>query len=299
MSDLAKYLRYPACLAAAALCLAIVPLNGFAKKHVITLSGSEVAKGSSKYSRALLKLAINSLSEDRVEIRYYGKSLSRKRSEIALENGDIDVTFLPVSQDLLSKNIPIKYPIFKGISSYRFPLIKRQNQSMLANVDSIQTLKSRYVGGAGTFWSTTKIYKQNNFNIVTAAKKTGLFYMLEGGRFDYFLRGVNEVDRELKKYADLNLMVDPNVVVYVPNASYTFVTSSRPEVAEVLKRGFKNITESGEFDAFVKNSQFYKDMLRILGQQKRKVLRVNYNPFQLPENVPEKWIDIEKLLSNQ
>lgn len=248
------------------------------------------------YKEKLLKVVLASL-DNPYELKFLEKKVNRKRLEVLLEQGDIDVTWFPATPDLEEKFIALKYPIYKGLASYRFLLVKNQHRNRLKNVSTIDSLKTQYVGGTGRFWSTTKVYEKSGFRLVTAVKKPGLFHMLEGGRFDYFLRGTNEVKKELETYSDLNLIIDPSVVVYMPTASYTYVNAKRPELAAALTEGYRRIIDNGEFDAYVKKSFLYKDLISISREQKRKVLRLKSDSYALPENDHELWMDLGNFMA--
>jgi len=249
-----------------------------------------------RYNRGLLKLLMAEVDQ-KYTVEVVNKSFNRKRMESALENDVIDVGWFPANAELMDKFITLKYPMYKGLASYRIPLVKEQYRDRFNNVNSISELKTQYSGGSGLFWSTTEIYNATGFNLTTSAKKSSLFYMLEGERFDYFLRGVNEVKNELKIYEPLNLVIDPNIIVYMPSVSYFFVNPKRTELAEDLKRGFQNIVNNGKYDEYIKNSYLYKDLVDIIKENNQRVLRVEHNPFNAPENDPDRWFDINQVVA--
>lgn len=246
------------------------------------------------YKADLLKLVLAALDEP-YELQYLGKSVNRKRQEVLLEQGTIDLAWFPASAELDNRFVCLRFPIYKGLASYRFLLVKNEHRNRLQGVKTIDALKNQYVGGAGHFWSSTKIYEQHAFRLITAVKKPGLFHMLEGGRFDYFIRGANEVKKELELYSDLNLTIDPNVMVYMPATSYTYVNPKRPDLETALSAGFRRIINSGEYDAFVKKSVIYKGLISIISKQNRRILRLNSDSYEHPENNPVLWIDLENL----
>lgn len=63
--------------------------------------------------------------------------------------------------------------------------------------------------------------------------------MLNHDRFDFLPRGVNEIFEEYALRKDLleNVIIEPHLALYIPGATYVFVSPKYPELAERLEIG--------------------------------------------------------------
>ena len=83
--------------------------------------------------------------------------------------------------------------------------------------------------------STTAILEHSGFHVTTNSDYALLFEMLDKHRFDFLPRGVNEIDDELaqKKRISANLRIEPRLALYIPSATYVFV-SPKHSLAEAF-----------------------------------------------------------------
>ena len=150
-------------------------------------------------------------------------------------------------EDLI--NIP--YPVDKGLLGYRIALINALNQPKIDRVESLVEMRSLTVGQAQD-WSDVRIYRANNIPVELAASYDLLMPMLMHGRFDLFLRGLNEVQAEY----DLNrdhypgLAIDLHLLIKFRAATYFYVSRSEPRLAARIKAGLERMMQDGSFDAW-------------------------------------------------
>lgn len=145
----------------------------------------------------------------------------------------------------------VRIPIRKGIQGYRLFLIEESSQPALSQVTSLDELRE-FPTGSGAQWSTRRILEEAGFTVVTAPNYEGLFHMLALGRFATFSRGLNEVFQELDAHADSlpQLSIETDLALFIPLPTYFFVCPNRPDLAERIEAGLRDMIADGSFDAF-------------------------------------------------
>ncbi len=191
-----------------------------------------------------------------------------------------------------AKFIPIRIPIRKGLMGYRIFLIRKQDRSRFASIRTLKELKKLRVG-QGHIWNDVKVFKANEFNVVTSTSYEGLFKMLIHGRFDYFSRGINEAPNEYRERKETlpDLFVEEKILLYYPWPKYFFTSKKTPELAKRIERGLKIMIKDGSFEKhFMKYHQ--KD-IELTNLKKRRLFKI-HNPL-LPLTAPidqkELWFD--------
>ena len=189
-----------------------------------------------EYRIQLLELALEKTEdlENKYILSPTQEILTQDRGLQELENGEIDVVFLPTSPEREEKFLPIKIPILRGILGYRVFLIHKDNEKSFEKIESFGELKSKFTAGFGAQWADMKILEKNDIKVIGAAKYESLFRMLEAKRFDYFPRGINEawneVEEKGKDYPDI--MVDKNIALFYEYPVYFFVNKNNFKLAK-------------------------------------------------------------------
>jgi hypothetical protein len=183
------------------------------------------------------------------------------------------------------KLIVVPIPIRKGIQGFRLFIVNEKSKKLMDDINELDDLLLLSTG-SGRNWSTKRVMEDGGFNVVTGSNYNGLFGMLSKNRFLTFARGINEVYEEVasQKSTFPNLWVDENVLLYLPLATYFYVSPKKPLIAERIKVGLLRLIESGAFNEF-----FYKSHCEsILKAQisKRKTFRIS-----------NKFISKERMLS--
>lgn len=224
-------------------------------------------------------------------IQHAPSPMQRNRSLLELETGEnLHVMATALKSEWETRLIPIRIPIHKGIMGYRIFLILKQHQPMLSQITSLEELK-KIPTGSGRQWSTTKTLIENGFEVRQGMSYEGMFTMLMEGRFMTFGRGVNEVFSEYEAYKTSipELMIEQNLLLYMPLPTYFFVTPTRPELAERIKEGLNMMIEDGSFDEMF-NAEF-GDMIKAAKLSNRKTFSIS-NPNLSPEtplNIEHYW----------
>jgi len=209
-----------------------------------------------------------------------------------INNGQLDVFWSMTSKEIEHDFIPIYIPIYRGLLGMRIPIVKQKNQNLFSNIESLSQL-AKFKAGSGTFWPDTEIMKSNGLQVVTTLKYQNLFPMLEGGRFDYFPRGLHEPWQEIINVSELDLTVEKNLLICYTAPNYFFVSKNNEKLAQRLKGVFDSMIESGEFSQLFFADSEVQNALSKANIKHRKIFDIK-NPHlsaATPLNRKELWFD--------
>lgn len=217
----------------------------------------------------------------------------------SLRNNEVDV-FCALSKPDYEKEFEAIYiPLYRGLMGMRLAIIKRDNQDIFKNIRTLNDLK-RYTAGQGKLWADTKILGANNLPLVTELKYSNMFRMLEAERFDYFPRGAHEPWSEVKDNAQLDLMVDPHLMLWYDAPFYIFVKKSNTTLATFLTEQFNNMITDGEFTKLFYNDPEVIAALTNANLADRTIIKLK-NPYltsNTPMHRPELWYNPKDRLEN-
>jgi len=279
--------------AAALLFSSLVALHTYAEPIVI--KSQSIGNDNDRYAFEMLQLALGyangkyKITSDTAT----DKTLSRTMNEI--ESGDVDIMWTATDQEKEDLMLPIRIPLYKGLFGYRIFIINKDNQAKFKNVQTFDDLKKLTLG-QGTAWADTKILEANGLNVVKTMKYPSLIYMVDGGRFDAFPRGVHEPWAEVKNYPKLNLMVEPNLMLVYKMPFYLFVNKNNSSLAKDIEQGFNQAIADGSFNKHFFANPAVKEVIENANLRNRKIFELK-NP-SLPEKTPvdraELWLDLNK-----
>lgn len=219
-------------------------------------------------------------------------NVSGARVNNDLKTGGLDVMWSMTSQQLEDEFQALYFPLFRGLLGMRVALIKAENRDLFVNVRNIEDLK-RFSAGQGKTWPDTQILEANALNVVKILKYPNLFFMLEGGRFDYYPRGLNEPWAEIERHEALNLVVDSHVMLKYRAPLYFFVNKQNQQLAEQLSNVLDEMVRDGTFSQLFFDDVQVQSALTKANVQNRVIIELD-NP-QLSDNTPvgrkELWFD--------
>tara|TARA_R110001583_G_scaffold21088_4_gene80271 strand:+ start:3340 stop:4212 length:873 start_codon:yes stop_codon:yes gene_type:complete len=226
-------------------------------------------------------------------IEYSPVLLRRDRALQELHKGKLINIYAAPSAKIWEQSItPIYFPILRGLLNYRRLLINKEDAQRFAALQSIEQLKS-FKAGLGLQWSTTKTLQSQNFDVVTSNSYEGLFFMLHRRRFDYIIRGINEVYYEFsertKKFPEM--IIEETKVLHLPLPVFLFVSPSQPRLQERIEKGLWIIHKNGVFDQIF--HQFHDQSIRRSDIKNKTVFDIESNqitPHPIYNN-PELWFN--------
>ena len=199
------------------------------------------------------------------------------------QNKGIDVVWTMTSAKREAELQAIRIPLLKGLLGYRIFIIRKDEETRFADIQTLDALK-QLTAGQGIDWPDTKILRANGIKVVTGTNYNGLFRMLQLRRFDYFPRGVNEAWAEVKAHPDKNLAVEKTLLLQYPAPIYFFVNKESKKLADRLERGLRIAIMDGSFEHLFKNHPANKEIFELTKIDKRKIFKLQ-NPY-LPQATP-------------
>lgn len=266
-----------------------ISINAAEKKTVTTNMKSNV---QTDYMNGLLKLAL-SYSDKEYIYATTPEVYSRPRVMESVKSGSISVMWGGTSEEMERDFIPIRIDAYRGLMNHRLFFIREGDQARFDQVKTLDDLK-KIKFGQGRSWQDASILENAGLHVIKATKKPSLYYMLDGGRFDAFPRGANEVWTELTAFPNLKLTVEKNLVLIYPLPTYFFVSPKDPALAKDIEQGLEASIKDGKFDHYFYNSPEVKEALGKADLGNRRAIRIA-NPY-LPKATPldrkELWLDL-------
>lgn len=244
--------------------------------QVVTIPYMEREAPHRIYADRLLALALSLSSE-----RYGPYRLEQQKQESVIRRqllelepgGKLNVAVAIPSPEWLERARPVRFPLMKGLSSFRFFLGNKANQPLYDGVNRVEDLKRLSIG-QGPGWSTIKPLQDSGFRIGLGGAHATLIPMLQSGRFQLLMRSVFEVGPELQanrlNHPDLMIVDDFAVFTYMP--MYYFVARDQPRLAERIEYGLKLAHASGKMDRLFQ--QYFGSSLALLKNRQLKVFRI-------------------------
>lgn len=270
----------------------VLPLTSFAQMQI---RYAETDAQGDQFVIGALKLALErSGAEFRMEpIR---ENLSEGRKRTLLSEGNMEVYWSMTSSELEGEFEPVRFPVYKGLLGNRIFIIRQGEQHRYDAIKTFADLQ-RFNAGQGKLWPDTQILQSGNISVRTTMDYENLFYMLEGGRFDYFPRGIHEPFQEVEARPELNLVVENNIMLVYRAPMYFFVRKDNKQLAERIHQGLDKALEDGSFDEFFFSNAMIQDVLSKANIKQRNVFFID-NPLLTPQTPLERkeyWLNIEEL----
>jgi hypothetical protein len=125
-----------------------------------------------------------------------GSMMNGLRAVRELQSGQLNIIERTTDLELEKTLRPIRIPLDKGVGGFRVFMIRRELQSQLDKVRSLEDLQ-RFTIGQSSAWADSDILTQAGFKVARGSDYEGLFAMLAAGRFDLFSRSIDEASLEL------------------------------------------------------------------------------------------------------
>ena len=240
----------------------------------------------------LLELALKETidTDGEFSLRPIKEKVTQGRGLKFLEQGEIDVVFLPTSKKRERRFLPIKIPLLRGILGYRIFLIHKDSINDFDEISTFEQLRKKYIAGFGTHWADRDILEDNNIRVMESPNYDNLFNMLELRRFDYFPRGITEVWRELEEFGTQhpNLIVEKQIALYYPYSVYYFVNKSNVKLAGRIERGLKVLLKNGSFKKLF--FKYYAPYIKQANLENRKLFRIKNTVDPLNDPDTSWWL---------
>lgn len=247
-------------------------------KVVVPGSGKAAPHEPYFYYVNLLRLALEKTraSDGDFELGFHQHSGGIERDRTMLMAGvGIDAMWASVTRERAEKFRVVEVDLLKNLNNYRALLIHKDKQAQFSKVTSLAQLR-RFKTGTGPYWTDGIIMKDNGFTLVYGANYGGLFKMLAKHRFDFFSRGLHEIESDLIAFASLGLMQEPRLLLkYDRPVSYCFfVNKDNHALADRIERGLRLAQADGSFDELFFSMPNFKYGYEMLRDPQRLILQI-------------------------
>lgn len=222
------------------------------------------------------------------------RGLSGLRQLYAIANGTVDVGWTLSTEENEKLLVPIRIPIDKGLVGWRLLMINKEDEKLFKNIKSIDDLR-QIRSGQGQDWIDTAILRANQFNVEGVSTYEGIFKMLKQKRIRYFPRSIMEISAEIEEHKDLDLTIEPTLLIHYPAAIYFVVNVEKSALAKDIESGLKAMIKDGEFNKLFEKYNAQSIKKANLNQRHLYHLNNPYLPKVTPINQPELWFDVKRL----
>lgn len=237
------------------------------------------------YYLDLLKLSLDKTTKKygKYELNIQYRDVTRKRLISYLADGspDLDVIWTGTTIEREKIMLPVRIPLLKGLKGCRLLLINKDKKDIFSKIKSVNELK-KMTAIQGIDWPDTSILTANNFKVETTAIYEGMFKSLDLQRVDYFPRAINEPFDELKARPNLNLMIEPSIMLYYPAPNFFFVNIKKMDLKKRIEEGLNMAINDGSFDKLFYNHPSNSELFKKINFKKMKIFKLD-NPFLTKE----------------
>ena len=215
--------------------------------------------------------------------------------QIMAKHQGIDIVWGSATKERFDTYLPVKFPIYKGLIGWRLALVTQANQQIFADVSTLDELRA-FNPGQRLNWADYKIYKENGFTIASGSSRRALAEMLLLDRFDFFPRGVIEIEMEQREYTNMSIVLDPHLLIRYKSAFVFYVAKDNLELAKILTEGLHKAKADGSFDRLFEHH--FKALFERLDLPNRKIIQLKNSllPKEMLDIDEHFWISPKTLL---
>lgn len=256
---------------------------------------NEATDGNGRYAMLMVNLALSKI-DTKYNMKVDSSVVTQARNIDDVATGRSDLLWAATNQEMEDKLLPVRIPLYKGLLGHRIFIINPASQARFDRVKTFADLK-QFTFGQGTTWADSAILASNGLTVVKANKYQSLFYMVDGGRFDAFPRGVQEPWQELETNANLPLAVEKRIMLVYRMPFYLFTGKQNKKLAADLELGLNRAIADGSFDKIFYSDPMVKAVLEKANLEARLVFNLDNPtlPKETPLDRPELWLDIKNL----
>ncbi|GAC17632.1 type 2 periplasmic-binding domain-containing protein [Paraglaciecola arctica] len=207
--------------------------------------------------------------------------------QIMAKHQGIDIVWGSATKERFNTYLPVKAPIYKGLIGWRLAFVTQAKQQIFADVSTLDELRA-FNPGQRLNWADYKIYKENGFTIASGSSRRALAEMLLLDRFDFFPRGVIEIEMEQREYTNMSIVLDPHLLIRYKSAFVFYVAKDNLELAKILTEGLHKAKADGSFDRLFEHH--FKALFERLDLPNRRIIELN-NAL-----LPKEMLNIEEHL---
>ena len=226
------------------------------------------------YYEEVLRLSLQKTESKfgKFKIVFYPFPVGRERQRAIVKNNlGLDVIWSSSTPAREEQLLAIKFNLLKEINGYKILLIRAEDQEKFSSIKSIVDLR-KFKAGTGTHWRDTQVLSKNDIPFVTSWDYEPMFKMLAVKRFDYIVRGTQEIWNEITLHQDLHLAAEQTLLIKYNQPVYFFVNPKNIELAARIKLGLEIAEKDGSLEKlFLRIPGFQKAREEIHNKQRRVI----------------------------
>ncbi|WP_153915571.1 ABC transporter substrate-binding protein [Shewanella sp. TC10] len=209
-----------------------------------------------------------------------------------LNAGVLDLLWTATSTDYEQSLQAIYFPLYRGTLGMRLGIVRQQRLSLFSGVNSLADLR-QFTACQGKMWADTQVLESNGVKVSKSLGYLNIFPMLEADRCDYFPRAIFEPWAEVKREAEYDLHVEPNIMLRYKMPFFFFVKAGNNQLAEHINTILYQMFEDGAYQALFNNDDDVKNALTLGHLSNRTIIDLeNPNVSDKVKAIPEKiWFD--------
>jgi ABC-type amino acid transport substrate-binding protein len=262
----------------------------FAEDAVIRVNDSSDPNGP--YAIKMIQLALKHIDK-KYKLVVTKEPYSQVKIMEEVNTGKLELFWNSSNAEKEAMFSPVRIPLYKGLLGNRLFIIHKDNQSKFDNIKTLEDLKKITIG-QGKTWADTKILESNGLTVVKANKYESLFFMVDGGRFDAFSRGVHEPFGELANHPNLkDLTVEKHLMLVYRMPFYLYAGKDNKALAKDLEAGLNAAIADGSFDQVFFSDPSVQDVMAKADMKSRRAIYLD-NPTlskETPLDRKELWFD--------
>ncbi|WP_094778606.1 hypothetical protein [Paraburkholderia ribeironis] len=215
---------------------------------------------------------------------------ARALTELSAPNGMINLHWTSMEAQAERGRNVVRIPIHRGLIGYRVFVIRKERQADFDRVEHFSDLKA-FMCGQGLGWIDTKILKAAGLNVQTSTYDT-MFEMTEGGRVDYFPRGVVEAFTELdgRHQQEPDLVVENRLLLKYRSDFIFYVAAGEEALAQTIENGLVAAYRNGAYMRLFNSHPYIQDALARAKIASRLTFSLD-NPFlsEADRSIPDEY----------
>jgi hypothetical protein len=192
-----------------------------------------------------LALAKTEAKYGKLDIKRYPFPSGRERQRaIIAANEGMDIMWSSFNQSRAEQLLAIEFDLLRELSNKKILLIRKEDREKFAAVKNLNDLR-KFKAGTGSHWHDTNVLQKNDMPLVTSWDYSPMFRMLAARRFDYIIRGAQEIWEEIEEYEDLPLAAEETLLISYELPVYYFVNKNNFQLAKRIKEGLLSAEKDG------------------------------------------------------
>jgi len=184
----------------------------------------------------------------------------------------------------------VRIPIHRGLIGHRVFIIRKERQADFDKVARFSDLKA-FMCGQGLGWIDTKILRAAGLNVQTSTYDT-MFEMTQGGRVDFFPRGVVEAFAELdgRRQLEPDLVVENRLLLKYRSDFIFYVAAGHEALAQTIEAGLVAAYRNGAYMRLFNTHHYIQDALARADIASRLIFTLD-NPFlsEADRRIPDEY----------